>query len=213
MKIAFDVDGILTKLQEFQIEYGMKFFLDSERAVDTTKIGFKEMFHCSKEEEDKFWIKNIWRYCLAEQAREDASEIINKLKEEGDEIYILTARVHTTKQNAVGKLFRGMLKYWLHHEKIPYDHIIYYDEESSAKDKAITCLEEGIEFMMDDQPKNIDSLKEVTNVSFFKENYNENCEDKRAIAVRDFKEFYHVISEYKNRDKKCYYRGGNNEKR
>lgn len=213
MKIAFDVDGILTKLQEFEIKYGRQFFDNQDRAVDIKELGFKEIFKCSEEEEDKFWKKYIWRYCLLEKAREDASIVMNKLKEDGDEIYILTARAHTTEQNITGKLFRGMLIYFLHKENIPYDHIFYYDEETSALEKANTCIDEGIEFIMDDQSKNINCLKTVTNVCYFEEEHNKHCEDDNVdnvYKVENFSDFYRVINEYKKRSYKEFNRGGIN---
>ncbi len=213
MKIAFDVDGILTNLQEFEIKYGRRFFGDQNKPIDTSKLRFKEMFNCSQEEEDKFWKKYIWRYCLLEKARKDASLVMNKLKEEGDEIYILTARAHTTEQNTTGRLFRSMLKYFLRKENIPYDHIFYYDEETSAIEKTETCINEKIEFAVDDQSKNINCLKTVTNVSYFEENHNKDCKYDNidnVYKVVNFLEFYRVVTEYKRRSYRVFQKGGIN---
>ncbi len=49
----------------------------------------------TKKAEDEFWEKYLYEYAKNEPARKFASEVINKLKDEGKEIYIITARYLT----------------------------------------------------------------------------------------------------------------------
>ena len=95
MKIGFDVDGVLTDLENYQLEYGKKYF-GEDKLVNENGYTIQEIFGCSKEEEEKFWIKYIWKYCLKEQIRENVINYIKRLKSEGNEIHIITGRAHTT---------------------------------------------------------------------------------------------------------------------
>ena len=88
MKIGFDVDGVLTDLENYQLKYGKKYF-GEDKLVNEDEIDIKEMFNCTKQEREKFWIKYIWKYCFM-PFEEDMGALIRKLKEEGDEIYIIT---------------------------------------------------------------------------------------------------------------------------
>ena len=79
MKIGFDVDGVLTDLENYQLEYGKKYF-GEDKLVNENGYTIQEIFGCSKEEEEKFWIKYIWKYCLKEQIRENVINYIKRLK-------------------------------------------------------------------------------------------------------------------------------------
>lgn len=203
MRIAFDCDGVLTKLVEFQEKNGKQFFERKNKKVeiDDTKLSFNEMFNCTDKEESEFWIKYIWKYCLEERARENASNVINRFKSEGNEIYIITARAHTTEKNAMGMLFRKMLEYWLKREKIPYDKIFYCNEETSASEKLNICIDEKIDIIYEDQKKNIDSLKNVTNVVYFREKHNSDVSGDNVIEAIDFNDSYMKVANVNKQEK------------
>ena len=80
MKIGFDVDGVLTDLENYQLEYGKKYF-GEDKLVNEDGYTIQEIFGCSKEEEEKFWIKYIWKYCLKEQIRENVINYIKRLNQ------------------------------------------------------------------------------------------------------------------------------------
>ena len=50
MKIGFDVDGVLTDLENYQLEYGKKYF-GEDKLVNENGYTIQEIFGCSKEEE------------------------------------------------------------------------------------------------------------------------------------------------------------------
>ena len=109
MNIGIDVDGVLTDIYNYQIEKGQQYF---NKMKEKNTLSIAEMFDVTSEEEKKFWTKYIWEYCLKVKAREGASEALQKLKDEGNKIYIITSRVHTTKKNILGLIFRKMLISW-----------------------------------------------------------------------------------------------------
>ena len=157
-KIGIDVDGVLTYLEEYQLKTGKKYFKTQD--FDETKYDIQDIFNVTKKEREKYWTKYIWNYCLTEPIRVDAKKVIDKLKEDGHEIHIITGRVHTTKDNAKGKLFRKMLVYWLKKNGIQYDSINYCSESNSASEKFEICKKLGIDIMIEDKKENIDAISE-----------------------------------------------------
>lgn len=192
MRIAFDCDGVLTNLEKYQLEYGKKHFKDCND-INVKGYDIVDIFHCSKEEREKFWTKYIWKYCLEEKPRENIAATIRKLKSEGNEIYIITGRAHTTEQNTTGALFRKMLIYWLKKENIPYDKIVFCSEEDSATDKYDACLENKIDVIIDDKRENIEALRKITNVICFDASYNIDCSFEDVPRVKNSDQIYNCI--------------------
>lgn len=202
MRIGFDVDGVLTNLEKYQLEYGKKYFKDAKN-IDETAYDICDIFHCSREEREKFWTKYIWKYCLTEPIRKDAKKLIDKLKEEGHQVYIITGRAHTTEDNMIGALFRKMLETWLKKNDIQYDGIYYCSEDNNSDEKYNTCKELGIDIMIEDKKENIEKINEVSKVICVNSSYNKTVEDS-IIRVDNFGEMYNwfvnngIISENDN---------------
>lgn len=190
MNIGIDVDGVLTDIYNYQIERGQQHF---NKAKEKDTLSVTEMFNVTSEEEKKFWIKYIWEYCLKVKAREGASETLQKLKAEGNKIYIITSRVHTTKKNMLGLIFRKMLITWLKNNKIPYDGIIYCDDKKSDLDKYLACKKYGIDYMIDDDIININSVKTVSKAICFNQPYNNSLNDPKVEKINDFQELNQKI--------------------
>ena len=182
MKIGIDVDGVLTDLESYQLKYGKKYF---KNVKDINESGYDicDIFHCDKEKASSFWAKYIWSYCLNEPIRDGAKELIDKLRTDGDKIYIITGRAHTTEDNARGKLFRKMLIYWLKKNDIKYDDIYYCLEDNSSKEKYEVCKKLGIDIMIEDKVENINSIKEISKVICIKNKNNIDIKDEDNIKV------------------------------
>ena len=86
--IGVDVDGVLTNLEKFQLENGKKFFGEN-KIVNKNAYDVKDIFDCSSSEREKFWLKYIWKYSIEEEMTPYASDVLNKLKDEGNKIYII----------------------------------------------------------------------------------------------------------------------------
>ena len=83
MRIAFDCDGVLTDLENYQLKYGREYFKNiPENKIDKTEIDIEGIFNCTHAEREKFWTKYIWRYCLKEPPRKNIAATIKKLKDE-----------------------------------------------------------------------------------------------------------------------------------
>ena len=77
--IGIDVDGVLRNLEQYQLKKGKEFFKNVD-TIDETKLEIKDIFNCTVEESEKFWLKNIWEYSLKEPIVKDASDIIALLQ-------------------------------------------------------------------------------------------------------------------------------------
>ena len=197
MNIGVDVDGFLTDLGKFQLENGKNFFKDDKHYVNEYAYSFREMFNCTKEEADKFWLKNIWKYCLRCECTKGASELLNKLKEDGNKIYIITGRVHTTETGFLGDIFRCMLNHWLNKNNIPYDEIIYCDDENSAEEKLGICSRLNIDVMFEDQIKNAITISKVSDVILKDRPYNHGLCINRVSRVNELDEVYDILHKMK----------------
>lgn len=76
MRIGIDIDGVLTDIEKFQIEYGSKYFHSKGKSIINYK-GYEttEIFGLSLKEDDDFWNIAIKDY-INEPARNCASEVI-----------------------------------------------------------------------------------------------------------------------------------------
>lgn len=197
MKVAFDVDGVFTDLENFQLNYGKKFFKDvKEEEINKYEIDIKEIFNCTKDEREKFWIKYIWKYCFM-PFEKGFGALTKKLKDEGDDIYIITGRAHTTESGLLGKLFRLMLLHMLKKENIAYDHIFFCSEENSAEEKREICQKNGIEVIIDDKKENIEFISQVTNVICRDRIYNRDNFKKEVPRVKNTNQIYNEIRKLK----------------
>lgn len=182
MRIGVDVDGVLTNLEEYQLKYGKKHF---KNVTDVDENGYDicDIFHCSREEREKFWTKYIWGYSLTDSPRQDAKAVIQQLNKDGHQIYILTGRAHTTEENARGALFRKMLEYWLKKNGITYDGIYYCSEDNSSTEKYDLCKKLGVDVMVEDKPENISQIKNIADVICVRTGYNHDICDENHVHV------------------------------
>lgn len=114
MKIGIDIDGVLTDIEQWQLDYGSKFFSKYNKSIvkrDAYEI--TEIFNVSDELDDEFWNEYLYEYVTKEPARKFASEVIKKLKDENNEIFIITARYLTDRNDEKGKQMREIVTKWL----------------------------------------------------------------------------------------------------
>ncbi|MCI8347680.1 MAG: hypothetical protein HFJ12_07040 [Bacilli bacterium] len=198
MKVAFDVDGVFTNLERFQLHYGRKYFKNvKEQDIHMDEIDIEDIFNCTRSEREKFWIKYIWKYCFMPY-EEGISALIRQLKEKGDEIFIVTGRAHTTETGITGKLFRAMLFHMIKKEGIPYDHIFFCSEKDSDIEKPIICEQHGIDVIIDDKKENIDSISKVTNVICRDRIYNRDYTNPKVPRVKNTNQMYVEIEKLRN---------------
>ena len=191
MIIGIDIDGVLTNLERFQLDYGSKYFFETENKININPNGYEiiDIFNDTTEKDDKFWKEYLEFYAKKEPARRFASEIIKKLKNDGHQIYIITARFLTDRNDEIGNEMKNIVINWLKNNGINYDQIIF-----SPDDKIGICIENNISIMIEDRVENISNISKIIPVICFHAEYNKQCVGQNIIRCYSWYDIYSKIS-------------------
>lgn len=193
MRIGIDIDGVLTDVIRYACDYGSKYFFDKYGKLDINidSWSLKDMFNVSDEEDKECWLKIVDNYAINESARPFAAEIIDKIKNENNEIYIITAR-SSSKWDDVNGEMNNILISWLNNNNIKYDKLIV------SKEKLEICKNYKIDIMIEDKTENINSISTKIPVICFNANHNKNLKENniyRAYSWYDVYYKYLIIKE------------------
>lgn len=193
MKIGIDIDGVLTNIIRYACDYGSKYFFEKygKLDIDINAWSLKDMFNVTDEEDKECWLSLVKKYSVEEPARPFASEVIERIKNENNEIYIITARGASSLDNADGET-KNILISWLNKNNIKYNKLIV------SKDKLEICQKYGIKIMIEDKTENINSISKELPVICFDENHNRHLKGKniyRAYSWYDVYYKYLIIKE------------------
>mgnify|MGYP004644761709 CR=1 FL=1 len=188
MNIGIDIDNTITEIQnelnkaayDYAIKLG-KNIDNNLQDIDKNGDTYEEKFQFSYDEL-KYFLKNI-QEDIANKAkpRDNAVDVINKLKKEGHKIVIITARDSEFHDNPY-----FFSKNWLDENNIKYDKIIV-----NARKKGIVCKNENIDLFIDDQLKNcIEDEKEGIQTIRISD---DNKKYTNVIPLKDWKEIYRFI--------------------
>ena len=194
MKIGIDIDGVLTNIEQYVIDTFTKYCVENniEYEVGQSNYEFYKSFNISKEIENKFWKNYMQDYATKEKARPFASEIIKKLKEDGHEIYIITARWLTNRDNEAGENMRQIVKNWLVENNILYDKVLF--SKGSNENKSQEIIGNKIDLMIEDNPNNINELSKIVPVICYNTEYNKQCNSDKVIRCYSWYDIYNKIN-------------------
>ena len=194
MRIGIDIDGVLTDIEQFVIDYISKYCVENkiEYNIGDYNYDYSKTFDITHEHEENFWNEYLEYYAINEKARPFASEIINKLREDGHEIYIITARWLTNRDDDIGNKMREIVKNWLDKNKISYDRLIFSKASKERKSKEIA--ENKIALMIEDSPSNINELADIVQVICYNAEYNKKCEGENIIRCYSWYDIYSKIN-------------------
>lgn len=191
MRIGIDIDGVITDMEKFLADYGSKYCVENNLPVNIKNVEYDEFktFNWTEEEGIKFWNKNIIYYATKYPAREFASKIIKKLKEDGHEIYITTARNdYGVPEEYIGKMRGEIVAKWLEENEIVYDKIIYTEGS-----KLPYVVGNYIELMIEDSPINIKDIATKIPTFCYNSTYNEGVEGENITRVYSWYDIYDKI--------------------
>lgn len=193
MNIGIDLDGVLTNFNDFCMNYGTKFASEIEQGKIINQKGYEsiEIFSWSEQTDIDFWKKYKEKYATTEPARPFAKEVLDKLKEDGHKIFIITARSNEFKEIEAKEKMQDIVKYWFKANNLYYDELIF-----STTNKLGNCREKNIDVMVEDSPHNIKQLAEFLPVICFDARYNRDCEGKNIIRCYSFYDIYEKIKEF-----------------
>ena len=197
MVIGIDIDDTTVVTVESMVKYGDKYdteVLNREAKKDNLgrikdRYYMKALYGWTEEEKFAFfdmYYKNVLEECYP---LPNASEIINRLKQEGNEIIFITARLTNIKncetENITKETFR---KY-----NIPYDKLIM-----NVDDKLKFCKENGVEVFIEDSYETCKSLQENGIKAYLMTTkMNRNIVDDKIERVSSWNEVYEKITNLK----------------
>lgn len=193
MRIGIDIDGVLTDVERFSVDYLSKFCVENniEYSIGKSDYDVSKTFGISSQQADAFWDKYIEYYAENEKPREFASEVLKKLQKDGHEIYIITARWRTNRDDEAGERMRNLVKEWLNKNDIVYDKLIF---SKALKEKKLQEVRETkIDIMIEDSPKNINDISAIVPVICFDTSYNKTCEGDNIIRCYSWYDVYRII--------------------
>lgn len=199
MRIGIDIDGVLTDIEQWQLDYGSKFYYEcyKKEIVNCKEYETYDIFNVSRECDDEFWKEYFLDYSINVNVRKFASEVIEKLKKEGNQIFIITARGSFLSHSADVMIYeknKEIVKKWLEKNNILYDNIIF-----SPEDKLEICIKNNIDIMIEDKVENIEKISSKIPVICFNAGYNEKCSGKNIIRCYSWYDIYAKIRNLQNK--------------
>ena len=194
MNIGIDIDNVISNFDEVLKK---EFLIHDKELRNTGMINpeaymTKGMFDWTDDEIWTFYLENIGRITPSLDVIECAKEYIEKLKNDGHIIVIITGR-----DNGEYKDPYTMTKKWLKEKGIVYDKLIFTNGYKNGKQgKAEKCLENDIDVMIDDSARICRECfqKNIPTLIMDKPS---NRDETEIARVHNWKEIYEFITNYK----------------
>ena len=194
MNIAIDIDDTISETFETLLPYAQKYTIEElKRNIkpeikETYRNHFYivEIFKWNEEEALRFWNEHYSNIIEDVNCKKFASEVISKLKENGNKIYIVTAR-WKMKDNIVEEI----TKKWLEENEIKYDELI-----TNVEDKLKVLKEKNVDIFIDDSYENCTSVAENSDIKVYMMNsrVNEKFEHPKIQRVYSWPEIDSLIN-------------------
>ena len=191
MNIGIDIDDTISNTYETAMPLAMGYIknvlkldvkLDYTKVIDHNYI--RDGLGLKNDEDKLFWKKYYYEVLENVKPKQFAVEAIQKLRNQGHKIVIITARWDDNEISAY-----NVSKSWLDDNKIPYDKIIV-----GANKKAPIAKEEKIDVFIDDSVRNCEEVSSEGIKSYlFSTEVNEHYDMKKAVRVNSWKEIYDDI--------------------
>ncbi len=191
MNIGIDIDNVISNFNEMLLSEFLKYdkSLRNSGIIDENKYITKGMFDWSHEELDNFYKTNIERIVSNLDTINDSVKYINRLKNEGHNIYIITGRNNGEYTNPYDITIN-----WLNNKGINFDKLILTN--AYLHDKYIECKNNDIDIFIDDSENMcIECVKNGIHTLLFDTPFNKN--NNYITRVNNWKEVYNYITNYK----------------
>ena len=196
MNIGIDIDNVISNFDEVL----KKEFLEHDKELRNTGIVnpnlyvTQGMFDWSEDEIWGFYLENIGRIAKSLEVKPGAKEYIDKLKEDGHMIVIITGRDNGDYADPW-----NITENWLKQKEIKYDKLIITDAYKNNKHaKTEKCFENNIDIMIDDSIHNcMDCIENNITTLLMDTPYNR--VEKDMIRVNNWEEVYEFIKNYKRK--------------
>ena len=203
MNIGIDIDDTITNSFETIFADSQKF--DIEVAGNDGNLKFlgkvdshyyiENIYNWNEKQCEEFWTKYFNKALKEAKPRDYAKKVIQKLKQEGNKIYIITSRYEDEIYPNVIK----NTKEWFAKNEIPYDELVI-----NSQNKAKSCREKEIDLFIDDSIAHCRSIqKEGIKTFTYTTMMNEGIEiEKEGLTrVYSWPQIYKKYQEIKNKRK------------
>lgn len=197
MNIGIDIDDTISETFETLLPYSQKYTIEDLKKESNIKFRddlnnhfyIEYMNDWNEEEAKEFWEKYYAEMLKQLNIKKFASEVINKLKREGNKIYLITARWEMRTDNV-----KEITQKWLKDNDIQYDALFL-----NAEDKLQLVEENNINIFIDDSFNNCKKIADNTNVKVYMMNsrVNANFNDEKIKRVFSWPEIDSVIKREK----------------
>ena len=199
MNLGIDIDDTIANTYDVLFKYVQEYTMD-DIVTDREKTNrdmivqmYRTNFRNGDKKQDKeFFNRYYEKTVLKVKPKINAIENIKKLKEEGNQIYLITARFPSEKFN-IEELTKG----WLKKYDIPYDKLIL-----NSENKVITAKEHCIDIFVDDNIKNCTEMAKVGIKTYIMDTIvNKDFIDENIERVYSWSQLYQKIEDYKKSKK------------
>lgn len=189
MNIGIDIDNTITNtapiLKKYCKEYNDTVVKRGLEMHETGAASF-DLYDWTQEENMDFCVKYLEEVVLQAEVKENAKEVIQKLKNEGHQINIISSRAFP--------MFKTPYETT---EKFLKEKGIVYDKLLVGKiEKRSSCVENQLDVLIEDEVKYINEMSEFMNVFVFDAVYNKQCSGKNITRVYNWIEVYDKIKEF-----------------
>lgn len=194
MNIAIDIDDTISETFETLLPYAQKYTIEElkrqpnieMKGTYKTHFYMVEMCKWSEEEAIKFWLEHYAQILIDVHCKKYAPEVIKKIKDGGNKIYLVTARWKMPKEDT-----KQITIDWLKENNIEYDELIV-----DVQDKLKVLKEKNIDIFIDDSYENCKNVAENSDIKVYMMNskVNEKLEHEKIQRVYSWPEIDSLIS-------------------
>ncbi|MDE6034542.1 MAG: hypothetical protein K2G36_01345 [Ruminococcus sp.] len=193
MIIGVDCDGVLTDMTAYIFHYGEKWFGRKPRKCNS--MNPTDIFGCTRKQEIIFAVRFFFTYCKTWKPRKYARAVLRKLRQDGHELYQITARKFASGHGLLGLYSRCVYKKWLRENRFNFDGIFFCSDRKGAPDKLKGIKRFSADIMIDDRPDiSLYLAENGVKVLLFDTSYNKDVSHRNITRVYDWKDVYRKIS-------------------
>lgn len=191
MNIGIDIDDTISNSFETIFADSQKFDIELGNSGETKQYGkildhnqIETLYpHWTNEQIDLFWDTYFIKVLTKAKPKDYATEVLKKLKEDGNNIIIITSRY----EDAEGKTeIETYTRKWLDKNGIVYDKLIL-----GAQDKLLVAKENNIDLFIDDSIKHCRNVQSGNIKTFL---YTSVC--NQGVETPDLERVYSWIQIY-----------------
>jgi len=187
MNIGIDIDGVITDEVKYLKERGKDYF--GKEVVDTSSYDVSGLFGVSSDEEMIFWDDIFFDYAQNVSLRENVSDVLKKIKNDGHRIIIITARDIVAKGFSSLDDLHNKTREYLERNDIVFDDLVF------RKSPKVDSVDEfNLDFFIEDSPRNITALSQKTKVIIYDVDYNRHIDNENTVRAKNWNEIYSIIS-------------------